>query len=145
MPSATTGQAIPIPEPGSFLAMLSDSERDALIARGSVEHRGAGKTIFREGEDGTSVLVLLSGRVRAISADGSGTMTTLGPGSLFGELSAICGKPRSATVLALEDARLLALPAQEYTAFLEADSKIANALLRRYIERSHMIDGLRGS
>ncbi|MGH3244156.1 MAG: Crp/Fnr family transcriptional regulator [Spirillospora sp.] len=145
MSSTTTiGQAVPSPEPGTFMAMLTAAQHDDLVARSSVLVRAAGETVFREGEESTSVLVLLSGRVRARSAGDGGISVTLGPGSLLGELSAVCGKPRTATVRAVDAARLLVVPVAEYLSLLETDGGIATAQLRRFIGRYRQTERMRG-
>ncbi|MEU8124721.1 cyclic nucleotide-binding domain-containing protein [Spirillospora sp. NPDC049024] len=140
MSSTTMGQTTSVPEPGSFLAMLTTDERNDLMAGGSVRAWAAGETIFQEEDHGTSVLILLSGQVQASSMDDGSVPVVLGPGSLLGEISAINGQPRSATVRTLEPTRALVLPIEEYLAFLQERSQIPIALMRRYLERSISID-----
>ncbi len=62
------------------------------------------KIIFREGHDGTDAFVLESGRVGAFKTkDGKSVrLAVLEKGAMFGEMAAITGERRSATMIALE-------------------------------------------
>ena len=68
--------------------------------------------LFFEGEDASSVLFVLSGRVKVSIAAPSGrevVLDVLGPGDIVGELSAIDGLPLSASAGALGDVDVCAL------------------------------------
>jgi CRP-like cAMP-binding protein len=66
-----------------------------------------------------------------MSDDGEELLLALrGPGDLLGELSAIDGEPRSATVSALEPLEVLLVDAGEFTAFLRANPSVMFDLLR---------------
>ena len=59
---------------------------------------GEGETIFRQGDAGDRMFVVIEGRV-GLYLEGGGMeyrLTTLGPGEFFGELSLLSGTARSA-------------------------------------------------
>ena len=62
------------------------------------------KVIFREGHDGTDAFVLESGRVGVFKTTGGKAVrrAVLEKGAMFGEMAAITGEKRSATMIALE-------------------------------------------
>ncbi|TNY35150.1 Crp/Fnr family transcriptional regulator [Thermomonospora catenispora] len=125
-------------EPGSFLAELTERERDDLLRRGRERQFARGEVLFTEGETTTWVAVLLSGMVKACSYGTGGVEVVLavrGPGALLGEVSAIDGLPRSATVTALEAARVQALSAAEFMGFLHAHSRVSVLLMRMLCQR----------
>lgn len=125
-------------EPGSFLAELTGGERDALLRRGRERAVPRGATLFTQGERTTWVAVLLAGRVKACSYGGNGVEVLLavrGPGALLGELSAIDGLPRSATVSALEPVRVRALDAGEFRAFLHDHGRASILLMKILCQR----------
>lgn len=125
-------------EPGSFLADLTPAEREDLESRGRVREFGRGDTLFVEGEAPGWVAVLLSGRVKAFSYREQGGETLLavrGPGALLGEVAAIDGQPRSASVAALEPVRALAVTAEEFMAFLQAHGRVSIIIMRMLCQR----------
>lgn len=123
---------------GSFLGDLTPAEREELAARGRVREFDRGETLFTEGEDPGWVAVLLQGRVKACSYRELGGETLLavrGPGALLGEVAAIDGLPRSATVTALEPVRALAVTADEFMAFLQMHGRISILIMRMLCQR----------
>ena len=73
---------------------------------------GAGKTIFREGEPGEHMYVVVEGEVE-IAAAGR-VLEIARPGSVVGELALIDRAPRSATATALTAARLVPVDAKRF-------------------------------
>ncbi len=71
----------------------------------------AGETLFREGEEGDAMYVVVSGRLRATrEEDGeSRTIGDIGRGETVGEIALLTGEPRSASVHALRDCVLAGL------------------------------------
>ncbi|MGI8330725.1 Crp/Fnr family transcriptional regulator [Actinomadura scrupuli] len=126
------------PEPGSFLAALEPAERAELLRRGHTRTWPPAATLFSEGADSTWVLILLSGRVKASSHGENGTEVLLavrGTGSLLGEVSAIDGLPRSATVSVLEAVEALVLTAEEFMSFLQEHPRVMQLIMRMLCER----------
>jgi len=116
--------------PGGF---LTGEEWRALEAAGRRRRYRVGQRIFREGEDGDHVIGVLTGRVKISVQTGSGREILLAvkePGDIVGELSAIDGRPRSATAVALEPVDALVVSAPAFVEFIEAHPRIAVRLLR---------------
>lgn len=64
----------------------------------------AGETIFRKGDDGITMYVIIEGTVDLVSdVERQGS---LGPGDLFGEMSLIDDEPRSLSAIAATDVSL---------------------------------------
>jgi predicted acylesterase/phospholipase RssA/CRP-like cAMP-binding protein len=71
-----------------------------------------GEALFRQGDAGDCLYVVLQGRLCALIANDSGTVQRLGeigPGELVGETALLLGAPRSATVEAVEPTMVGAL------------------------------------
>jgi NADH dehydrogenase len=80
------------------------------------EHFEAGQTVFREGELGDRVYILLSGRASVLRGSNGAeqALATLGPGEVFGEMALLDGAPRNATVQCLEPMTVLSIPKREF-------------------------------
>jgi CRP-like cAMP-binding protein len=106
-----------------------DAEDVGGIADRSVEvDYAAGGVIVREGEIGTGFFVVVSGAVRVVR-DGE-TVSTLGPGEFFGELSVLDHRPRNAQVVAAEPTTCLALASWDLEAVITEQPRVALAMLR---------------
>ncbi len=98
----------------------------------------AATRVFHEGDHSDACYIVRTGSFRVTREHSDGraiTLATLGPGDIFGELAMLDGEVRSASVEALEDSELLALPANEVRALLarhpDITVKLVAALVRR--------------
>jgi CRP-like cAMP-binding protein len=86
----------------------------------------AGEVLFREGELGDSLYVIVRGRVAVEKA--GGRLAELGPGECVGELAALDWEPRSATVVAIGACELLRLERDDLMDQLGDHPELARAL-----------------
>jgi CRP-like cAMP-binding protein len=75
---------------------------------------GESETIVREGEPGRSMYLVASGRVTVVLEATRHTVATIERGGYFGEMSLLTGDPRTASVIAKEDVRLLEIDADTF-------------------------------
>jgi CRP/FNR family cyclic AMP-dependent transcriptional regulator len=126
-----------------FLHTLTPAESDALEDMGEPASYPAGTVIFEQGGTPDYVLLVRGGRVR-IAAHGEGggevVLAERGPGELLGDLSGIDGKPRSASVTALEEVRGLLVPLRAFRSFLMDHPRAALALLELLSRRLREAD-----
>jgi len=121
--------------------LFSDLGRDAFLAltEGMVLHRHtAGEAVLREGETGTSLFVVASGRFAVSKRDAAGeavVLAHLGEGDFFGEMALLSGAPRAATVTAEGPAEVLELPAALLQAVAGKHPHLADSLRRFYRQR----------
>jgi CRP-like cAMP-binding protein len=114
-----------------LFALLSDEAR-GRVADGARERRFApGETIVREGDRGSSMFVVESGRL-GVSVHGkvgqSQRLAVLEAGAAFGEISLLTGDPRSATVRALTEATLLEIDKANLSPILRENPSICGML-----------------
>ena len=91
-----------------------------------------GETLFRQGDPGDFLCIVISGRVRVVvrAADGQeNTITELGSGELVGEMAVVRGENRSATVDAVRDTQLARLTKASFDRFLSKHGKAAVEML----------------
>jgi CRP/FNR family transcriptional regulator, cyclic AMP receptor protein len=118
---------------GPFLDLLTPMEADDLRRSGQRREFKRGEVVFHADDDSTHVLVLGAGRMKVSIGSPEGKEVVLafsGPGDLLGEISAITGRPRSATVTALEAGSGTILRGPEFARFLERHPRLAVVLLR---------------
>jgi len=128
--------------------VLSPAEL-AAISRSAVPRSYAERTIVvTEGDASDALYVILEGRCRAYVSDENGReaiLSDMGPGEYFGEVAMDKG-PRSASVVTLEPAKLLVVPAERFRAFLAENPDFAfhfiGKLLHRIRELTHNVSGL---
>jgi predicted acylesterase/phospholipase RssA/CRP-like cAMP-binding protein len=125
-----------------LVRLLGDSEAfseidvDALreiAAKCSIFSLPSGQTLVEQGDEGDSMFVVLEGRLSVTigGQDGNtGRLAELEAGSIVGEVAAVAGGRRSATVRAETDARLAALGRDGFNGLLAAQPKAAAALSR---------------
>jgi CRP/FNR family cyclic AMP-dependent transcriptional regulator len=92
----------------SAFQLLDDDELALLASHVDEASFAPGQTIFRAGEPGGAMHVVLSGSVEVSVVDEDARPVVLGsagPGEIFGELSLLDGEPRSASATAREATR----------------------------------------
>ncbi|MHB9061307.1 MAG: Crp/Fnr family transcriptional regulator [Desulfobacteria bacterium] len=92
----------------------------------------AGQTLFHMGDEGGSLHFIERGRVKVTIPSSSGEeliLAILGAGNLLGELSLFDGKPRSATVQALEDTETLCLHREDLLALMRGRFDVVEKIL----------------
>ena len=96
-----------------FATLPSDARM--MLSRTGQEHIfAAGEAIVRQGDTGSSMYVLLHGHARVLIEPAGTEVARLGPGGFFGEMSMLTGEPRTATVRAADDVRVLEISAERF-------------------------------
>ena len=91
-----------------------------------------GQAIVERGDPGDAMYIMVDG---AAEVDVGGRFHRLERGAFFGEMAVLAGKPREATVKAVEPLEALQIPAGEFQAFLATNPEIAVGLLKSLVER----------
>ena len=92
-----------------------------------------GDTIFRQGDEGDTLYVIAEGLVKVWVSSGEGgemVLATLRSPDAFGELSAVDGRPRSASATALEPTTLVALDRATLLDAVHRHPGVADGMLR---------------
>lgn len=93
----------------------------------------AGEPIIAEGELGRTLYVVVDGKVRIHKGDKD--IATLGSKGVFGEMAALDPHPRTASVTAVEDTRLLELDHAVLFEELTGNSELARGIIRFLVGR----------
>jgi CRP-like cAMP-binding protein/Na+/melibiose symporter-like transporter len=118
------------------LAGLSDADRVAVVAQSRVYEVAEGTVIMRHGEAGDAAFFLLAGRAVAgrESHGAYRSLSILSAGDFFGEIGALTGAARSATVMAQEPAKVLQLGAEALRRMM-TNPLVSAIFLQRMAER----------
>lgn len=128
---------------------LSDAELAAIAGIVLSQDVEAGKDLFREGDPGDGLFLVVAGEIDVIKRGprGDRSLARLGPGGVLGEMSLITQDVRSATGRAIVATRVLRLPALPFrklldggsTAALKVAAAIAEVLARRLAAMNSMV------
>jgi CRP/FNR family cyclic AMP-dependent transcriptional regulator len=127
-----------------FFAHMRAEELDAIITFASERRVPKGSTIFTKGDPGTSMMAVLTGRVRvsSVSADGREvTLNVIDAGEIFGEIALLDGKPRSADATALDDTVLMVVERRHFLPFLLKNETLVERLLVVLCDRLRRTSG----
>jgi CRP-like cAMP-binding protein len=89
--------------------------------------------LFKKGDPGNALYIIQQGWVKAFAENTRGEEVVLnefGPGESFGEMSLIDGRPRSASIQAMDDTLLLILRRENFLEMLASHPTFALELLR---------------
>lgn len=127
-----------------LLAVLSPEQKRTLADSASETYLAAGQVLFRQGDAGDSFYIIFKGQVEVLVTPEAGgaerVVATLNPGDFFGEMSALTGQPRTATIRAAGGAlACVEIEKRDLLAIFEADpgimEKISEVVARRDAQR----------
>lgn len=128
---------------------LSGAEIESLAEIAETQEVAAGKDLFREGDPGEGLFLVVAGEIEVVKRGprGERSLARLGAGAILGEISLLTNEVRSATGRALVATRVLRLPVQRFRALLESGSSaalkmvaaIAEVLARRLATMNTMV------
>jgi ATP/ADP translocase/HEAT repeat protein len=119
-------------------AHVSGEDLAALARVAEVETYAPDQVIFREGEMGDALYIVVRGAI-AISSAGQ-LLATLGPGEAFGEMAVLDEVPRSATATASLEAEALRIGSEEFYEILHEQVEIAEGVIRMLTRRLREAD-----
>lgn len=122
-------------KPRSFLAELPAASRQSLLNAGTGRDFPAGHTFIHEGGPDTVVYMLLSGAVKVTCAaeraeEGTALLAIRVAGDIVGELAAVDGGPRTATVTTAGAVRVREIASQTFRDLRAADPVLSDLFTR---------------
>jgi small-conductance mechanosensitive channel len=107
--------------------VLGPGERERVAHEMVARRFGRGERIIEQGAPGQTFYVVAAGSVSILTVRGV-EVTRLGRGQYFGEMSLLTGEPRSATVVAAEDAVLFELDRPTFAQLFDEQPALAGLL-----------------
>jgi MFS family permease len=114
-------------------AGIAPARLEAILGRRRTRDVVAGQAILRQGDPADRFAVIVSGRFDVTRVE-PGTalavhLRTMGPDDVFGEIGLLTRVPRTATVSAATDGRLLELEGSDFLELVAAGPSVANRFL----------------
>lgn len=121
-----------------LFGLLDAPGQRRLVAVAVEERVPAGRPVVVEGEFGDSFFLVLEGEmsVRIGGDDEAREVARLGPGAFFGEIAALLGEARSATVLPIVSSRLVRFDGPRVQGILTDYPRVREALVKLGLKRS---------
>jgi len=120
-----------------IFAACSTEELADIDGQGTEITVSAGETLVREGHPGRQSFIVVSGE--AVVVAGGREIARLGPGEFFGEMAVLTLRPRSATVRAATNMRLLVLEPRELGRVLRVTA-VSRAMLSGVCDRLYKME-----
>ncbi|MEO8202025.1 MAG: cyclic nucleotide-binding domain-containing protein, partial [Gemmatimonadota bacterium] len=133
--SATPADPVGFLREVPIFANLNDRVLADLASLIEWRHVHGGGVLFRRGDEGDAMYMVVSGRLKVIlertdSARGARSLREATRGETVGELALVTGEPRSASVIALRDTELARLSRADFTRLLEREPRAVFGLTR---------------
>ncbi|MDB4965186.1 MAG: putative transcriptional regulator, Crp/Fnr family [Myxococcales bacterium] len=127
-----------------LLSSLNADDLRYVIEHVAMRECEPGDVIVRQGEEGGSLFVIVSGRVQVV-AEGPPRreLASLSDGAFFGELALLTNFPRSATIIAAEPTQLLEISRELTAEIMQRSPDVLKTLLRFF--RDRLLDRLLSS
>jgi len=122
----------------ALFADLDENGLNVLVQNFHPKRYKKKEIIFHQGDDSRSFYLILKGKVRVVRVNESGNETSIriySDRDIIGEFSAIDGKPRSATVQALEDCILLEVVYVKLLELINEIPKLALGLINVLVKK----------
>jgi CRP-like cAMP-binding protein len=125
-----------------FFSDLNDGELEKISNIIRKKNFKVGETIFKESEDGQSLYIIRKGEVKACKTAPDGelfTLTIMKDGDIFGEMSFLDGRPRSATIVAVSDIETYVMEKSDFEGLVDGNPRIIYKLLKNIVFTIHSI------
>jgi CRP-like cAMP-binding protein len=121
----------------------ADQEQLAALLRKRSVRRGA--VLFRKGDEGTALYIIVRGRIKITLQTKLGdeiTLAILNDGEFLGEMALLDGMPRSADATALDETQIYVLNRSDFLTFLAQNAGAVQTVLRALSMRLRNTDDL---
>ena len=127
---------------------LDDAQLDRVAGLSAEVRYARDQIILQQDEPGDALYILIEGRVKVVLYGEDGReviLSTLRDGDFFGEMALIDGGPRSASVVAVEESRLVRIRREPFLGLLREHPELCLRILESTTRRLRVADGRIGS
>jgi signal transduction histidine kinase len=125
-----------------LFAGLANGDLEKLAATVEAQRLSPGEFLLREGDPGNAMFVVVSGELEVTKRAGATEqpLARVGPGAIQGEIAALQGTERQASVRAITEVEVLRIPREGLLALLDSGPEAALALVRTVLERLRALE-----
>ncbi|MFI5178341.1 MAG: cyclic nucleotide-binding and patatin-like phospholipase domain-containing protein [Vicinamibacterales bacterium] len=128
---------------GGFFARLDDASRRAVESEVEWVRLNGGQTLFRQGDPGDSLYIVIRGRLNAVLESPGRppqVVSDIVRGEVVGEMAVLTGESRFATVRAVRDSALVKFSKDAFERVAASNPNAMLAVTRRIIYRLQQLD-----
>jgi len=117
---------------------LNDEALATIAKEASTRKLTKDEVLMKKGDAGDSLFLVNAGEMKIVTEDSKGDeliINKCGPGEIIGEMALIDGVPRSATVIALNNVKVLELKHDVFEKILETRPDVSLSIIRNYSSR----------
>ena len=129
----------------TFFGSLPDAALEALIRKGHVSKFSKGDVIYRRGDPGDSLMVIVAGQIKIANVNVDAkevVLNFLGVGDINGEIAVLDGPERSANAIALENSEVLAIYARDLIPALTSHPQAMLKIIRLLCEKLRAVSAI---
>ncbi len=126
---AARAKAVKILKKMPVLSGLQDKEYQTVLAMCSSIVVKKGETLFKQGDDGSSMFILLSGEID-INVEGVGTVHVMKAGEILGEIGLVKNVARTAGAVTRQDCVLLQLYSEILHQVVKKQPRVGYIIMR---------------
>lgn len=126
-----------------LFSSLKDEELEAIKRVSVTKSFPRDKIILLEDEEGDTLFIILKGKAKVANFSEGGKeviFSILGEGDFFGEMSLLDGKPRSASVISIDETEMQLIRRANFYQLLEGYPRISMKLLEELASRIRKAD-----
>jgi CRP/FNR family transcriptional regulator, cyclic AMP receptor protein len=117
---------------------VADDVVERLAAYSRITRHARGDALFRKGDDGAGLVIVMSGGIKVVLPSAEGheiVLNVIGPGEVVGEIALLDGQPRTADCIALAATETLSLDRRDFLPLLQSRPEVALAMIDVLCER----------
>lgn len=134
---ATTPELEKFRAQSKLFGLLDEAGQLRLMAVASTEQHGAGAVVVKQGDEGDAFFIVSEGKLE-VSVEDEGkvlTLASLERGAFFGEIAALLGEARSATVKAVTPVTLMRFEMPKVKGIIGDYPAVRQVLVRLALKR----------
>ncbi|MCP3676346.1 MAG: cyclic nucleotide-binding domain-containing protein [Deltaproteobacteria bacterium] len=126
----------------SFFDDLNDNELAVISGSLKKQEFKTRDVVFKESEDGDSLYVIRKGEVKACKTAPDGerlTLVLMKDGDIFGEMSFLDGRARTATIVAMTDLETYVITKDDFEKLVDDNPRLIYKVLKSLVFHIHSI------